>query len=289
MEFLLEKGHSPNEEGDGHTVLTAIASLGVQSPLQIDRLASAPEFGWDKRDLALAQQRCLDLVLNAGADVNQHSYRGGTPLVFSCLAKNTLLGMFLLSRGADPNHSHAGAQKVFSLRPLEIAILSHNETMACALMDAGADMCSPPTISIEKVRTLIDIAAGMGPPGIMQALEDRMGKGHPLLEKAWWVALEAGNRDTIDWYIRNRVDPYTAEDNGSTTSHVLARSGHYNLLSDFFRRGLSLDQHDHEGNTAWDVLSMYHPNLYRRARSQWKGLPDNVVKVAFPKEAERHT
>lgn len=287
VEFLLEKGHSPHEQGDGHTVLTAVASLGLMSPFQMGRLASISEYGWENRHLGMEQQRCLDLMLDAGADINQHSQRGATPLVLSCLAKNSLLGMFLLSRGADPNHSHEGAPQLFSLKPLEIAIVSHNETLALALMDAGADLLSPSSVKPRRRVSLVEVAAGLGPQGVMQALEERLGAGHPELEKGWWVALEEGNRDAIDWYIRGRIDPYKVEKGGLKTSHVLAREGHYDLLSDFFRRGLPLDQPDHDGNTAWDVLSAYHPELYQKARSQWKGIPGNVVEASFPRPAEQ--
>lgn len=287
VQFLLDHGHCPRQKGDGHTPITALASLGISSPIRIDQLPQVPEYGMADQSLALAQQRCLDLVIDAGADINEPSRSGATALLLSCLAKNPMLGMFLLSRGANPDPSPAGSEKVFSMRPLEVAILSHCEVMVGALIDAGASVSVHPSVDIQGVDNLVDVAAGMGQQGVMQALEDRLGKGHPLFQKAWWVALEEGNRDTIDWYIRGRVDPYEAKRGDTHTSHVLARAGHYDLLSDFFRRGMTLDEPDREGNTAWDVLSVYHPHLYQKARSQWKGLPGNVVHAHFPQVSER--
>lgn len=278
---LLEKGHDPNERGEGHTPLTALASQGLVHPLRLENLTDQPEYGWDRMERSLAQGTCAEVLIDAGADIHAPSSSGATALMLACLAKNTHLATTLLCRGASPHPQPECAHPVFSMPPLEIAILSHNETVFRFLVDTGANPFAYQSVKKSRRLTLVDVAAGWGSPGMLEHLADRLGSDNEALIQAWWVALEAGNRPTIDWYLRKGINGNHCAADGSHPSHVLARAGHFDLLSDFFRRGLRLDVPDAMGNSALDVLAVYHPHLHRKVKTEWRGLPGNVVQGRF--------
>lgn len=283
VQALLDKGCNPNEKGEGHTALTALATQGLPLPLRIEALPQLPEYGWNRQERLMAQVSCVDLLLKAGARINEPSSDGASPLILACLAKNTRLAMALLSRGAHPRPVKHGLG-IFSASPLEVSIVSHNEGLFRMLLEVGADPFEKQLLGLGSSRglTLVEVASGWGLPGMLDFLDEHLEDKRGMLSQAWWVALEKGNRPVIDWYLRQGVDLRVCDSTGSHVSHVLARNGHFDLLSDFFRRGLCLTSPDAQGNTALDVWAVYHPEQYRQARKQWRGLPGNVVAGKFP-------
>lgn len=279
---LIEKGGDPNQIGEGHTPITALACQGITYPIRMGDLSKQPERGWDQIDRSIAQSRCVEILVAAGANLNAPSAEGASPLILACLAKNTHLATFLLGLGANPHPPEFGGQGVFSLPPLYVSIVSHCETLFGMLVDVGADPFLPQHAGKDRRMNLIDATAAWGLPGMLDHLSGILGPNHEAIKSAWWVALETGNRQTIDWYLRKKADPRAPDANGSHPSHILARSGHYDLLSDFFRRGLPLDIPDAQGNTALEVLAVHHPDLYRQVRQHWRGLPGNILLGKFP-------
>jgi ankyrin repeat protein len=74
-----------------------------------------------------------EILLAAGADVDEQTPQGATPLAIAVFSGHTAVGELLLSKGADPNAAGAG------YAPLHAAILRGDATMVRALLAHRAD------------------------------------------------------------------------------------------------------------------------------------------------------
>ncbi len=77
----------------------------------------------------------VDYLLKAGADVNQVTEYGWTPLLTATNNRHYKLGMFLLEHGADPNLANKGRWTPLPVRKPDLDSLQYIRT----LLDYGAD------------------------------------------------------------------------------------------------------------------------------------------------------
>lgn len=82
----------------------------------------------------------LDMLIAAGADVEQGGDNYNKPLIVACRVRANKVIKFFLQRGADPNHPIYATSHT---TPLNIAIYRRNESIVTLLLDAGADPNMP--------------------------------------------------------------------------------------------------------------------------------------------------
>lgn len=260
VRLLLEAGHDPNETGEGHSPVSALARRNLQGPVSVAHLRGLPEQGWDEAG-ATQRSACLDALLAAGADLNRPAWRGACPLLLACLAKDTPMVLALLARKANPEGAHApDAPGIYRLSPLEAAIVTHNETAVAALLRAGANPLRSQSVQIPPpvvAATLVEVAGGMGQAGMLSALADRLGdRHHPELVKAWWFSLIRGNDEVVEWFLSHGRKWNETDEVGRQPIHVAAAHAHRSLIERLEQEGASLDDKDAHGHTGWDFLQL---------------------------------
>lgn len=280
---LLAAGHDPNEPGEGHSPLTALARRHLQGAVSIEALRSRPETGWgEPRPQAHAQ--CLDALHDAGADLDRPAWKGGCPLLLACLAKDTPLVLALLARGANPEGAFApDAPKLYRLAPLEAAIVAHNETAVAALLRAGANPWRPQSVLAQLPGaevTMAELAGGMGQGGMLAAFARDLGSPHhPEMDKAWRCALLLGNLDAVDWFLDHGRSATAPDADGWPPLHLAAAHARGALIERLERAGASMDTPDGHGRTGWDHLRAHPQGMALRARLALRSAPPSTGNV----------
>lgn len=270
---LLNAGHDPNEQGEGgHNAASAVAMANVGGPLSLKRQRNQPEIGWDD-PLVSNRLAVLGVLCARGLDVDRPAWHGATPLTLACLAKHTSCARFLLASGAHPEPGPPptpGAPPIYALAPLEAAILTHNEGLAAALVNAGANILRAPSLSPTGMDTLVEVAGGLGMSGMLQAMRSRLPMDHPAFAAAWRSALVLGNEDTVDWCLRHgfNMDAPVEVSGAARPAHLACFHGYEGILMRLLALGVDMEAPTVEGHSAWDVLSQRHPLLSLRLRPQ---------------------
>lgn len=267
---LLEAGHDPNEEGEGHTPVTALARRHLQGEISVRALRQQPENGWDDEGTS-KRSACLDALLEAGLAIDRPAWRGACALLLACLAKDTPLILALLARKASPEGQHGpDAPAIYRLSPLEASIVTQNETAVAALLRAGANPLRATSMGPQLPGaeiTLVELTGGMGQAGMLSALANTLGsKRHPELIKAWTFALMQGNDETVDWFLSNGMKWDEVDGTGRLPIHVAARHGQASLIERLEKEGASLDQKDAQGLSGWDHLRASPQGMAIRAK-----------------------
>ncbi len=258
VRMLLEAGHDPNEVGEGHSPVTALARRHLQGEITIRSLRQQPENGWDDEG-ASKRSACLDALLEAGLEIDRPAWRGACALVLACLAKDTPLILALLARKASPEGRHGPeAPPLYRLSPLEASILTHNETAVAALLRAGASPLRSTSMGPQLPGaeiTLTELTGGMGQAGMLSALANTLGsKRHPALLKAWTFSIMEGNDETVEWFLSNGMRWDEPDDVGRLPIHVAALHAQESIIHRLEKEGASLEQKDAHGFSGWDHL-----------------------------------
>lgn len=285
VRMLLEAGHDPNEIGEGHSPVTALARRHLQGEVSVRALRQQPENGWDDEG-ASKRSACLDALLEAGLEIDRPAWRGACALVLACLAKGTPLVLALLARRASPEGQHGPeAPPIYRLSPLEASIVTHNETAVAALLRAGANPLRAssmgPQLPGAEV-TLTELAGGMGQAGMLSALANTLGsKRHPELVKAWTFALIQGNDEAVGWFLSNGMRWDEPDATGRLPIHMAARHGQGSIIERLEQEGASLEQKDGQGYSGWDHLRASPHGMALRAQLALRQPPqsagDNVL------------
>ncbi len=89
-----------------------------------------------------ADHKTLEALLACGAQVNDISYLGHSPLIYAILNKNKMQALLkvkaLIQAGADIHSSHLGVLNTFSPCPLMAAVEQKNEALVQVLLLNGA-------------------------------------------------------------------------------------------------------------------------------------------------------
>ena len=108
-----------------------------------------------------ADEEMLEMLLEAGADVNQTNEKGISPLLRASLWGNEVAVEWLLEHGADANHTSANGDSALST-----ASLYHNAGIARLLLAHGAD----PNLADGEGFTSLELATLHGDRSVVQDL-----------------------------------------------------------------------------------------------------------------------
>lgn len=205
---------------------------------------------------AMGMMRVVELLLDAGADVNQKSIGGGA-LLRAADDGHADLCRLLIDRGADVNDTDRSAQT-----PLLQASLNGHEATVRALLSAGADP-NIQTLSgftalmhasykghtkivrhlIKKGADLnlrdgdgngpIEYARGGGARDVLQLLEAHMQPDGPQTGPTSETVLEAvrsGDADEVSKAIANGADPGAVDEEGRPAVGWATALGHVSVL-----------------------------------------------------------
>ena len=162
---------------------------------------------------------CVDLLLNAGADPNQPTFRGRTALLHACWnSRDLTLIRGLLDLGASPNYQGT-LDGDFALG---IAACRDNAPLIQLLLDYGAQ---------------IDMCDYDGDTALMAAIHRRYD-------------------DCVLQLLVSGADHAIVNDEGYTTLHAVGRFGGLRtieILKGYKLQGLDPNKLDKQGNTASDL------------------------------------
>ncbi|NDD54617.1 hypothetical protein EBZ39_12205 [bacterium] len=103
------------------------------------------------------------ILLNRGANINQHNASGNTPLYEAVSHNNATMVRFLLNRGANPNIPCTNAR---AEAPLHCAARSNHSEIATLLLEARAN----PNIQDAAQRTPLELAVTSGHTALSRLL-----------------------------------------------------------------------------------------------------------------------
>lgn len=268
VSMLLAAGHDPNGRGvDGHNAASAIAVAHIRAPLRLDRQRVAPEVSWDE-PLVVARLAALGVLGAKGMDLDRPAWKGAPPLLLAILAKHTPVARFLLASGAHhtpaADLSHPDMSALYRLSTLEAAITTCNENVASALIYAGADCLQPSTLAPRVVGSLVELAGGLGQPGMLAAMRARLPATHPAFVQAFSYALEMGNLEVVEWGLAHGCTIDMPLPDGRRPAHIAAARGHEVILMQLLAAGVDMQALDGRGANAWDLLERHHPDIHAR-------------------------
>ncbi len=260
VQILLDAGHDPNEKGvDGHNAASAIAMAYHTGAISIARSRKSPEISWDD-PLLSPRLASLGLLCVAGLDLNEPTFNGATPLLLACLVKNTPCISYFISCGASTKKLTGESKNpIYQMDPLEVAILTLNENAVCSLTHAGARATQRATLSNDEEISLIELAGGLGQPGMLQAFSTYTPLNQGYFTAAWRSALLLGNHEVVDWFLRRGFSKDDPDQNGMRPAQVVAVGGHEVLLMHLIALGADMSAGREGDLDAWDLLKKHHP------------------------------
>ena len=259
---LLQAGLNPNTLAEkGHHAGTALAALHLKS--------FQSNFSWailrqqqERRfeDLGTPEHlACLGVLCAYGLNIDKPTYRGASPLLLATLSKDTPCVHYLLACGANPTPKTGNPHHpLYGLTPLEVAILTANTEAMTALVYFGAPIeeCS----QSEPEVSLVGLAAKWGNAEMMAFLGKQLGVDHPLIQEAWWQALEKGNSQTAAWFLTHHYPVDQPNTQGNYPLHLAGQSGDERTLGLLLEKTSHPDQINDQGQTVWHVLKQFHPH-----------------------------
>ncbi len=294
------RGGRGGRGGAGQAEAQAADDGSDQTETQSDAAAAVLGFGRRNRGPVLdgggltplvyaARANSLDSVkvlLDAGADVNQTTTYGWSPLLVATQNRYYKLGEYLLSRGADVNLTNKGGWTPLYLAtdnrniesgdyPVRQPDMDHLEYIK-VLLDHGADVNARITDSTqtrtvftnqwlnEEGATAFLRASQSGDLDLMRLLLDH-GADPKIATKLNVTALQVAagigwvEGITYEWspeatleavklLLKLGVDPNIQADTGRTAMHGAAHKGRADVIQVLYDAGAKLDVHDY-GNT----------------------------------------
>lgn len=199
------------------------------------------------------QSRCsiVQLLLDAGAEVNAVDQYGGSPLQMAAGAGNTEVVKVLLKAGANPNMVDASGRC-----PLYEASLHGRARIVQALLQAGAHVEAATLGS--RIRSL---------PVFTSGLIDVEGVT-PLI-----AAAEGGHFHAVRLLVDAGADVSRSDSSGFTPLMGAARAGHPQMVQFLLERGAHHDAVDASGKTAQTHAAEFQHQhevapILKRARSK---------------------
>ena len=197
--------------------------------------------------------KCVELLIDQGADVNHKCGLGVTPLLAAILNSDLDCVNLLIEHGADVNL----AGSIDRLTPLMNAVLVNNEEIVLSLIKSGANLdvkchvAGSPAMSafnhghLECARILIEHGV---------SVNERNNKGESLLS----VAAQCGSIEGMKLLLEYKASIDVLDDAGKTPLMYAVAQNHVDCVKFLIEAGARLDITDKSGNDALLVSLLHH-------------------------------
>ena len=239
--WAVAEGHAPVVQAliEHGADVRARSKVRPQRRLSADanRDGHAPEEGGFTSLLFAARAGRLDtaqMLLAAGADVNEMAADGNTALLVATVRGHMDLATFLLDQGADPNADGPGYTALHWAAGLWETELTSRDGIAADRDDEWRALAGLPTGKVEFVRTLLSHGANPNAPGVMAPPRFGFTPGVVTMDPgttALLLAAMAGDVSVMRVLLANGANSRLASNDGTTPLMVAAGLGRSQMSS----------------------------------------------------------
>jgi ankyrin repeat protein len=191
------------------------------------------------------QLQVLQMLLDAGGDVNSVDHKGRTPLVMAAGANNAEIVELLLKNKSDPDIKDQVGNTALHVA----AHKGHHSVIRILLLQGKAD----PHIMNNMGRTPLQVAVQREQIGAVKMILNNV-PNSPAKEAdakvALMLAAESGHSPSISALLVSGLSVNTKDENGNTPLMLASKNGHIQVVVALLREGADVNELNNRKETA---------------------------------------